>query len=281
MITKCGSNVAFLWIVWLKYGLLILLAIHSLSINMDFTPENVFSLVRSDSSFPVDFDDAWRWIGWPKKQHGKDVLLNNFIEGLDFLRKGVKSSTGGRPSEWIILTIDCLKSLSMMAGTIKGREVREYFIKCERELKCRLQEEQDSKRDRILQAVVSDESTKWRKRFEDDVFEEAYRITGRERSSKGHPPWMGKFINEHIYDRFPDGTTRRLQHVNPKVNGRRKRKHHQHLTTDIGSPLLDHQKGMTLAVMRLSPSDDLKKFKSNMQKACGSHIQLELIDEAS
>jgi phage anti-repressor protein len=248
---------------------------------MDFTPENVFSLIQSDDLFPVDFDDAWKWIGWPKKQHGKEVLFNNFDESFDFLRNGVKSSSGGRPSEWIVLTVDCFKSLAMMAGTERGREVRQYFLKCEQELKQRLQKEQESKRDRVLQAVVSKDATAWRKRFEDVFFDEAYRITGWKRTVTGHPPCMGKFVNENVYDRFPEGTTRRLQHVNPKVNGRRKNKHHQHLTSDVGSPLLAYQKGMTIAVMRLSPSQNSRQFKANMQKACGDHIQLELLDEAS
>lgn len=248
---------------------------------MDFTPENVFSLIQSDDSFPVDFDDAWKWIGYKRKDYAKESLISNFERGIDFSGLNRKTPSGGRPSECIMLTIDCFKSFAMMAGTKKGREVRQYFIKCERELRSRLQEEQCNRRDRVLKAVVSDQCTAWRKRFEDEVFDEAYRITGWKRTAKGHPPCMGKFINQHIYNHFPEGTTRRLQHVNPKVNGKRKRKHHQYLTPDIGSSLLDHQKGMTLAVMRLSPSKDLKRFNANMQKACGTHVQLELLDEAS
>ena len=102
---------------------------------MEFSHELALALVRSEERFPVDFDDAWKWIGWPKKQHGKEVLLNNFDEGADFLRKGVKSPSFGRPSEHIVLTIDCFKSLGMMAGTQKGKEVRRHFLECERQLR--------------------------------------------------------------------------------------------------------------------------------------------------
>jgi hypothetical protein len=86
---------------------------------MEFSHELALSLVQSTEPFPIDFDDGWKWLGWKKKQDAKSVLFNNFSEEIDFLRLGVKSSTGGRRSEWIVLTIDCFKSLAMMAGTSK------------------------------------------------------------------------------------------------------------------------------------------------------------------
>jgi anti-repressor protein len=99
---------------------------------MQFSHDVALSLNQSPEPFPIDFDDGWKWLGWKKKQDAKSVLLNNFEEEIDFLRKGVKSSTGGRPSEFIGVTIDCFKSLAMMAGTERGKEVRSYFLKCER-----------------------------------------------------------------------------------------------------------------------------------------------------
>jgi phage anti-repressor protein len=89
-------------------------------------------LLNSSEPFPVDIERAWRWIGYKAKRNAKEVLLNNFEEGLDFLRSSAKTSTGGRPSESIWLTVDCFKSLGMMAGTEKGKEIRRYFLECER-----------------------------------------------------------------------------------------------------------------------------------------------------
>lgn len=110
-------------------------------------PESlVFGLLESTDRFPIDLDDAWKWIGWSKKQDAKELLLNNFRDGKDFLRKGVKSPAGGRPSESIVLTVDCFKSLAMMAGTPKGQKVRDYFIDCENELKRKLKEEAERSR---------------------------------------------------------------------------------------------------------------------------------------
>lgn len=95
----------------------------------------ILEYLNSREEFPIDFDDAWKWIGYSTKQKGLQTLKSNFEEGIDFLTKGLKSSQGGRRSEHIVLTIDCCKSLAMMAGTPKGREVRKYFLECERRLK--------------------------------------------------------------------------------------------------------------------------------------------------
>lgn len=99
---------------------------------MEFSHECALALVQSDKQFPVDFDDAWQWIGYSTKQMARKKLVNNFEPETDFSIKGLKSSTGGRSSEFVALTVDCLKSLGMMAGTKKGKEIRHYFLECER-----------------------------------------------------------------------------------------------------------------------------------------------------
>jgi phage anti-repressor protein len=100
--------------------------------------KNTFSLVLaqeyvdSDEQFPVNFDDAWQWLGYSSKQKAKNKLSNNFDEEIDYLTKWVKTTQGGRPSEYICLTIECFKSLGMMAGTEQGKIVRKYFLECEK-----------------------------------------------------------------------------------------------------------------------------------------------------
>lgn len=135
---------------------------------------------------------------------------------------------------------------------------------------------ESKRRERVVKAVVSDSHMPWKKKFEDDFFEEAYRVTGWQSPSIGHPPCMAQFINEAIYNYFPEGTQDRLNAVNPRVNGRRKRKHHQHLTPNLGTPILDSQKTAVMAVMRLSPSNNRAQFRQNMHKALGRVIQIEL-----
>lgn len=105
---------------------------------MEFSHELALALVQSDQQFSVDFDDAWQWIGYSTKQKAKNKLINNFKEGSDYtltqMVKRVEGNKGGGSVrfESINITIDCFKSLGMMAGTEKGKEIRHYFLECER-----------------------------------------------------------------------------------------------------------------------------------------------------
>ena len=106
---------------------------------MNFNKELALSFLGSNNDFPIDFEDAWQWIGYSSKQAAKKKLTRNFEEGEDYLSKwmSVPHSNGLTASrtETIFLTVDAFKSLAMMAGTEKGRETRQYFLRCEKELK--------------------------------------------------------------------------------------------------------------------------------------------------
>jgi phage anti-repressor protein len=99
---------------------------------IDFSKDLALSLLESAEEYPVDFDDAWQWLGYATKQKAQKKLEQNFEKGSDYLTKGLKSSTGGRPSELIVLTVDCFKSLGMTAGTEQGKQIRKYFLECEK-----------------------------------------------------------------------------------------------------------------------------------------------------
>jgi len=61
----------------------------------------------------------------------------NFLEGDDFneyYSDMSKTSEGGRPKKDYHLTLDTAKELAMIERTPKGREARQYFIRCEKEL---------------------------------------------------------------------------------------------------------------------------------------------------
>lgn len=101
------------------------------------TKNLAIQLIQSDNQFPVNFDDAWQWIGYSRKDSAKRNLIDNFQENIDFHIIVELTTTGiqANPKQIIMLTIDCFKSMAMMAGTAKGKEVRQYFIECERQLK--------------------------------------------------------------------------------------------------------------------------------------------------
>lgn len=99
---------------------------------MKFSHDVAMILYKSTDPFPVDFDDAVRWIGWTRKATAKTILINNFEEGRDFRRSSRKTSVGGRPSDVYLLTVECFKKMAMMAETEQGDQVRDYFLECER-----------------------------------------------------------------------------------------------------------------------------------------------------
>jgi phage anti-repressor protein len=115
----------------------------------NFTQENALALLNSTDDFPVDFELAYKWLGFSRKNNAKQSLLGSgFEEGSDFLlilnnqhkiEVETKTSARGRKKgeqvEEIWLTNECFKSWGMMASTEKGKEVRKYFLECERKLK--------------------------------------------------------------------------------------------------------------------------------------------------
>lgn len=54
-----------------------------------------------------------------------------FVEGKDFIPK-MEESTGGRPRQDHIISLDMGKQIAMIQRTDKGRQAREYFLECER-----------------------------------------------------------------------------------------------------------------------------------------------------
>ncbi|MBI4785391.1 MAG: phage antirepressor KilAC domain-containing protein [Oscillatoriophycideae cyanobacterium NC_groundwater_1537_Pr4_S-0.65um_50_18] len=95
------------------------------------------SIVESDQEFTVSFDDAWQWLGYFDKATAKRSLVSNFECDVDFSISAEATTTGisANRRQIITLTNDCFKQLAMLAGTAKGKEVRRYFLDCEKELK--------------------------------------------------------------------------------------------------------------------------------------------------
>lgn len=91
---------------------------------------------NNGTQFPVDLDIAWQLAGYKKKQEGLINVRNNLIEGEDFSQKSVKNPSGkGRSVIKMFLTCDGLKQLCLLARTPEGRQVRQYFIECEKKWK--------------------------------------------------------------------------------------------------------------------------------------------------
>ena len=62
------------------------------------------------------------------------MIEYGFVAGQDFSAK-MSESTGGRPSQDHIISLDMAKEISMIQRTAKGKQARQYFIECERKAK--------------------------------------------------------------------------------------------------------------------------------------------------
>jgi phage anti-repressor protein len=92
-------------------------------------------LLDSSESFPVDFNVAWEWLGYARKDLAKRNFLSyDFVKGIDYevFHVSEENSNGGRPTESIILSVDCFKMWAMMSKTEQGKLVRVYFLECEK-----------------------------------------------------------------------------------------------------------------------------------------------------
>ena len=104
---------------------------------MELSQELALSLINSSKQFPIDFEQALKWSGCKDKETAKKRLVRNFERGSDYdvFHDRVLNSTEQsslEPTEAIALTIECFKGFALMAGTAKGKEVRKYFLECEK-----------------------------------------------------------------------------------------------------------------------------------------------------
>lgn len=78
------------------------------------------------------------WVFVESKQEFSPWIMNrieryDFIEGVDWVfDKGIKNPLGGRPKGEYFISIEMAKSISMVEDNAKGKQIRRYFIECER-----------------------------------------------------------------------------------------------------------------------------------------------------
>jgi anti-repressor protein len=102
---------------------------------MKFNLEIALQIYNSDDEFPIDFEDAWIWLGYSNKGNAKRAFeKSGFIAEIDFHSFIIseKREIGATQKEIIHLSIDCFKNWAMLSKTEKGKEVRLYFLECEK-----------------------------------------------------------------------------------------------------------------------------------------------------
>jgi hypothetical protein len=116
----------------------------------------------------------------------------------------------------------------------------------------------------ILRQYIADDHRRWTETFPEKFYQEMFRLRGwqwTEKSIAGkRPQVVGKYTDDIVYDRLAPGVIDELRKKNPTVSpGRRKQKHHQWLTGDVGHPkLLAHLEGVWILMRQSTTWQGLK-----------------------
>jgi len=106
--------------------------------------------------------------------------------------------------------------------------------------------------EKILDRYLRDEYAKWSKRFPDEFYKQIFRLRHWQwRGMKvNRPSAVAHYTTDFVWSRLAPGVLEKLEVLNPVEDGRRKVRHHQFLTEDVGHPALQsHLAGIT-AIMR-------------------------------
>lgn len=145
---------------------------------------------------------------------------------------------------------------------------------------------QKIRRDKALQEILDKyllkEYSAWAKRFPIEFYEEIHRLKNwkLDKRTMKMTPLVGRFTNDIVYDRLAPGILSELKRLNPMIEGKRKVKHHQYLTTDVGHPALNIHLNSVMALMRANTT--WEGFKRGLERAyprIGSQLALRFIDE--
>ncbi|QKQ75574.1 hypothetical protein [Nostoc sp. TCL240-02] len=103
-------------------------------IPFQFTFETAEELYNCDEKYPVDFEIAWKLLGYSRKDSAKRKLIGYFMQDTDYrLHSNVESAPDGGLThrEDIYLTVECFKEMGMLAKSEEGKQIRKYFLQCE------------------------------------------------------------------------------------------------------------------------------------------------------
>jgi hypothetical protein len=132
---------------------------------------------------------------------------------------------------------------------------------------------------KILEAFIAKELQRWVQTFPPEYYEQIFRLRGMEypKDTLQRPRYFGVLTNDIVYDRLAPGVLDELKKANPKdeATGRRKSKHFQWLTNNIGYPKLREHLGAVIATMKLSTDwHDFKAKLDNNYPRIGKPTQL-------
>lgn len=134
----------------------------------------------------------------------------------------------------------------------------------------------------ILDKYLAKELAAWAKRFPDDFYKEMFRLKGWDfkPGSVARPGVVGRYTVDLVYERLAPGLLHELEELNPKNDkGRRKARHHQWLSSDVGHPALSQHVHSIIGFMKLANSwEEMQGMVNKVYPKKGTQISL-LMDD--
>ncbi|MBX9837802.1 MAG: P63C domain-containing protein [Silvanigrellaceae bacterium] len=109
----------------------------------------------------------------------------------------------------------------------------------------------------LLDKYLSEKFSQWAKKFPDDFYIQMFRLKGWDINKdyfSRRTQFVGKITNDIVYSRLAPEIVEELQKLNPKDPRGRKRKHHQHLSAELGHPELSGHIGKIVTLMKAAIS---------------------------
>ncbi|MFH1793229.1 MAG: P63C domain-containing protein [Pseudomonadota bacterium] len=124
---------------------------------------------------------------------------------------------------------------------------------------------------KILSAYIAVELLPWQRRFPISYYEQIYRVMGwpYDASTTKRTAYIGKLTNKLIYEKLPPGVLPQLRRKNPAdaATKRRKHKHFQFLTDEIGNVHLANQITAVTTLLRATPKGNWRFFETLFNNA--------------
>lgn len=119
----------------------------------------------------------------------------------------------------------------------------------------------------ILDKFLAKELAAWAKQFPDEFYQQIFRLRDWQwRGMKvNRPQCVANYTKDIVYERLAPGIVNELEKRNPVESGRRKAKHHQWLTSDVGHPALSQHLHAVVGIMRIS--NGWSEFKRHLDRA--------------
>lgn len=134
----------------------------------------------------------------------------------------------------------------------------------------------------LLDTYLRKELAAWAKKFPDEFYEHIFRLRGWQWKGRGkNPPQVvASYTKDIVYARLAPQILEQLERKNPIEGGRRKSKHHQWLTEDVGNPALAQHLHAVITLMRVSKTwGQFKLMLDQAHPKRGDTLQLPLMTE--